>query len=381
MEYRNPSTARLIIDGADALSEILRAIHEAENSIHIRAFMWRDDTVGRILIEALLQKIEVYPDIEIDIRKDAFGTRVYNTQKIFTFGKMWGDIFSTTWAKKLLEKKNVSFALVGSSSLIMFKYLKENDHSKIWLFDEETENPKAIIGGMNIALEYLTAQNRENPDMWGCHDYMVIFSWELADDISIKQREQKESLWIAKKIREWVEILSNIKDKHFIRREILTELSRARKSVFIEHGYITDFAIIRRLRQISRKGVTVKVIVPDRSDWVYHANMYSIYQFLRPSLLHPKKPNTKLSVYLYPGRIHAKAIVIDRCTAILGSANLTYGSFDLLSETNAIFRGSDGVVRDLLTQIEEDITYCTKLTLSTIPPYKKWMAWVQKIFI
>lgn len=47
----------------------------------------------------------------------------------------------------------------------MFKYLKENDHSKIWLFDEETENPKAIIGGMNIALEYLTAQNRENPDM------------------------------------------------------------------------------------------------------------------------------------------------------------------------------------------------------------------------
>lgn len=88
MEYRNPSTARLIIDGADALSEILRAIHEAENSIHIRAFMWRDDTVGRMLIEALLQKIEIYPDIDIDIRKDAFGTRVYNTQKILTFGKM-----------------------------------------------------------------------------------------------------------------------------------------------------------------------------------------------------------------------------------------------------------------------------------------------------
>jgi phosphatidylserine/phosphatidylglycerophosphate/cardiolipin synthase-like enzyme len=88
MEYQNPSTARLIIDGADALSEILRAIHEVEHSIHIRAFMWRDDTVGRILIEALLQKIETYPDIKIDIRKDAFGTRVYNTQKIFTFGKM-----------------------------------------------------------------------------------------------------------------------------------------------------------------------------------------------------------------------------------------------------------------------------------------------------
>lgn len=125
----------------------------------------------------------------------------------------------------------------------------------------------------------------------------------------------------------------------------------------------------------------MKVIIPDRSDGVYHANMYSIYQLLRPSLLHSKKPNTKLSVHLYPGHIHAKVIVIDRCTAILGSANLTYGSFDLLSETNAIFRQTDGVVRDLITQMEEDLTYCTKLSLDTIPPYKKWMAWIQKIFI
>lgn len=60
--------------------------------------------------------------------------------------------------------KNVSFVLVGPSSLIMCKYLKENDHSKIWLFDEGTESVKAIIGGMNIAEEYLTAQNREDPD-------------------------------------------------------------------------------------------------------------------------------------------------------------------------------------------------------------------------
>ncbi len=164
MEYQNLSTVRLIIDGADALAEILRALHEAEKSIHIRAFMWRDDTLGRMLTEALLQKIETYPDIEIDIRKDAFGSRVYNLQKLLSFGKIGGDIFSTTLAKNLLEKKNVTFSLVGSSSLLLFKYLKENDHSKVWLFDEGTPRSRAIIGGMNIAEEYLTAQNRKDPD-------------------------------------------------------------------------------------------------------------------------------------------------------------------------------------------------------------------------
>ncbi len=379
MDYRNLSTARLIIDGADALSEILRALHEAETSIHIRAFMWRDDTLGRKLIEALLQKIETYPDIEIEIRKDAFGSHVYNLQKLISFGKIGGDVFSTALAKKLLEKKNVTFSIVGSSSLVLFKYLKENDHSKIWLFDEGRENAKAIIGGMNIAEEYLTAQNHENPDEGGWHDYMVLFSWALTDQIGIHKREPKKPLWIAKKIREWVEILSNIKDKHFIRREILTELSRAKKSVFVEHGYITDPTIIRRLRQISRRGVQVKIIIPDRSDGVYHANMQSIYKLLHPSLIHPE-PST-LSVYLYRWHIHAKVIVIDGHTAILGSANLTYGSFDLLSETNAIFRGVDWVVHDLLAQIQVDLTHCQKITLNTLPPYKKWMAWIQKIFI
>lgn len=108
--------------------------------------------------------------------------------------------------------------------------------------------------------------------------------------------------------------------------------------------------------------------------------MHSIYKLLRPNLL-IKEENKNLSVYLYKGRIHSKVIVIDRKVAILGSANLTYGSFDLLSETNAIFRQADGVVHDLVEQLEKDFAYCTKLTLETIPPYKKWLAWIQKIFI
>jgi phosphatidylserine/phosphatidylglycerophosphate/cardiolipin synthase-like enzyme len=52
-------------------------------------------------------------------------------------------------------------------------------------------------------------------------------------------------------------------------------------------------------------------------------------------------PEENLRVFLYRGMIHAKAILIDDYVAILGSANLTYGSFDLLNETNAIFRQND----------------------------------------
>jgi phosphatidylserine/phosphatidylglycerophosphate/cardiolipin synthase-like enzyme len=61
-------------------------------------------------------------------------------------------------------KGNVHFSSVGSRSMFLFKYLKENDHSKVFLFDENTPDSHALIGGMNVGDEYLTAVNHEDPD-------------------------------------------------------------------------------------------------------------------------------------------------------------------------------------------------------------------------
>lgn len=56
--------------------------------------------------------------------------------------------------------------------------------------------------------------------------------------------------------------------------------------------------------------------MPDRSDGCYDANMRSIFKLLRPSPLDKHIPNN-LSVYLYNGMIHSKAMVIDESTAII----------------------------------------------------------------
>ena len=149
-----------------------------------------------------------------------------------------------------------------------------------------------------------------------------------------------------RKIREGVEVFMTIKNKHAMRKRVLSELSGATTSIIIEHGYITDATIIRRLRKISRSGIPVQVILPYRSDGVRHANMHSIYKLLKISKVHHKQKNT-IQVYLYPGMIHAKVILIDNSVAIIGSANLTYGSFDFLQETNVIFREKSQVVEDL----------------------------------
>jgi len=148
------------------------------------------------------------------------------------------------------------------------------------------------------------------------------------------------------------------------------------------------------------------LILPDRSDGVWHANMRTIFKLLRPEVLNKKVkelsekfkqfetkvsrsilahiapiPEENLQVFLYHGMIHAKAILIDDSVAILGSANLTYGSFDFLNETNAIFRQTDGVVRELKDQLVIDLGYCKRITLENIPPHNRYLAWIQKMLI
>lgn len=378
MNFKEEKT-KLIIDWEDALSEILTCIKNARKTIRFRVYMWRDDESWRKVLEALQEKIKACSEMKIYIEKDVFWWRVYNLQKYFSIWKVWWDIFSTKkWSDFIKKNKNVLYEKVWSESLIFFKYLKENNHSKVFLFDENTPEATAIIWWMNIADEYLTAQNHENPDIWWWHDFMVKIRWEPTQKLIWKNYQSKK--WIFKKIAHSTEILLDIKNKRTIMKEIFKELKNAKKSIIIEHWYMTDLHIISKLRKISRKWVNIKVILPNRSDWVYHANMNTISKLLKPSLiLH--KINKNLEVYLYNWMIHSKTILIDDEIAILWSSNLTYNSFNILCETNAVFKNWSPVVKQLKDELNKDLLYSERIQIWNIPKYKKWLAWIQELFI
>lgn len=62
---------QLIIDGENAMNEILQCIREAQHTIRIRIYMWRDDTAGKTILAELREKIVSVPNIKIFIEKDA----------------------------------------------------------------------------------------------------------------------------------------------------------------------------------------------------------------------------------------------------------------------------------------------------------------------
>lgn len=375
------STTHLIVDGHNALRIILSSIRYAKKSIHIKMFMWREDELGRRVLQALEDKILEHPAIRVIIEKDIFGSRVYNWQRILSLGKKRGDIFSSEYGENFLRnyKEQVTFVRIGSKTLLLFKLLKENDHSKVFVFDEKTPHVSALVGGMNIGNEYLSAPNQQEPDAGGWHDYMLHIHGELANHL-LKPVSKKRRPWALKTLGQGMEILLNLKSRRQMKRYMVRELKQAQESVIVEHGYLTDDNIIRRLRRIARKGVRVTVIVPDRSDGVYHANMQTIDKLLQPGLIR-RRQSSPVRVYLYPGMIHAKVIIIDSETTIIGSANLTSNSFDYLNETNAIIRKKKGITRALLTQIKKDVARSTRLSRDTVPKYNRFLAAIQKIFI
>ncbi|MDD2487703.1 MAG: phosphatidylserine/phosphatidylglycerophosphate/cardiolipin synthase family protein [Candidatus Gracilibacteria bacterium] len=374
-----PKVTKLIVDGEKARNAILSCIKDAKKTIRLRVFMWRDDESGRLILDALQKKMDSDQDIRVYIEKDIFGGKVYDFQKYLSIGKVGGDIFSTKLGTDFIKNnKNLNFSSIGTKSILFFKYLKENDHSKVFLFDENTTDTVAIIGGMNITDECLTAQNHDNPNRGGWHDYMVRIYGEATQKLIGKNGKRKR--WIYKKIINYTEILLDIKTKRIIRKEIFKELKNAKKSVIVEHGYITDNKIVHELRKISFNGINVKIILPDRSDGVYHANMHSVEKLLKPSLF-LRKRSSNLEVYLYSGMIHSKVILIDNEVAIMGSSNLTYNSFNILRETNAFFRKGNPVAKELGIQLKEDLKYTKRIYASDVPKYKKWLAIIEEIFI
>jgi cardiolipin synthase A/B len=371
--------ASLIIDGEAALEEILSSIHQARESIRICMYMWRDDRSGNLVLDALIEKIRIHPEMYIIIEKDTLGTLAYTLEKYLRLWKIGGDIFFTTTGKQFLKSKNVLFHYVWTWWPWDLRYKRENNHSKIFLFDEFSPSANALVWGMNISDQHLNPHFHPDPKKSWLHDYMVKINGDLADYL-VHEVHKKPSKWFFNHLKNGIEIFMTLKSRHKMRLQILEELGAARKSIIIEQGTITDKTVIKHLRKISRKWVHITIIVPSKSVWTSHANMRSLHMLLEPSLIDPVE-TSNIEVYLYPKKLHAKAILIDDSTAIIWSANLTYGSFDFLHETSVIFRDASLVARDLSSQLWKDREISRKVTYATLPSFRRVLAWLQMIFI
>lgn len=135
---------------------------------------------------------------------------------------------------------------------------------------------------------------------------------------------------------------------------LLTAIYRAERHFWVSTPYfVPDEAVLHALRVAARRGVDVRIFVPDRSN-------HGIADVVAAPLLRELE-GCGATIWRHRGMLHAKAVLVDDGLAMVGSANLDMRSLFLDYEIVLFLRESREVAR-LVEWFETTRANCTQGT-------------------
>ena len=325
---------RLWVDGAEAFSRLEKLLARARHTIFIQMFIWKDDAVGKRIAAILIDAAD--RGVHVDINKEAVGD----------FFEITGDFLTTRHLKDPVWKR------LWHHPRIRISHTTNNDHAKVFVIDDQI----LLLTGMNIANEYL--------DRW--HDYLI----ELRGTRFVQQYLTENEG--DRREEDPVHLLMNSGHVKQIRPAVMELLSSAQSSILLEQCYLSDPAVIDLLIAQSMKGIRITIIVPERQDLHFHANMLAMGRLLTEGA------SRFTQVFLYPGIVHGKVILIDRTRMLLGSANLITSSLDDMGEVCVLIEGRYRIALMKLRDVLRSDILKSKL-LATPPRFgwmDRWLAWL-----
>jgi len=298
----------LYTNSQDAYSAFITALRSAKKSIDLAAYVVKIDDVTETIFALLLKKAK--EGVKVRLIIDAIGSyKLYlwqNPLKELRDAGVVVDFFAPVFSLKNITKLNLRY------------------HRKIFIIDNET----LFSGGMNLSSEYMGETYEQ--DRW------LDLMFEAKGDI-VKSYVDVFSSDIAYMHNQETILLDstpNIVGEHSLQalpsgpdvkgdallEVILNSIYTAKNRIWIITPYfIPDEFILQAMKIASHKGIDVKIITPKNSnhaiaDFARSGYIRNLYEF-------------GIDVVLYEGKmIHAKAMLFDDETLILGSSNLDYRS-------------------------------------------------------
>ncbi len=333
----------LFTNSIKAYNILMLYIKEAKISISISMYIFTNDTVSKLIIDALTLKAS--QGVEVRILIDSVGSFfLYINQK---------------YLKKLKKAGGTVSFFMPIFKQPFQNYINLRDHRKIFIFD----NKKVLSGGINISKRYMgpTYYKKRWEDLFfsiegdAVYQYLQIFEqdWAYATDKLTKKVDFKEIKQnsVGHKIQV-VPSGPDIKDDALY-EALISTIHTAKKKVWIVTPYfVPDYNLLQALIIASHKGVDVKLITPHRSN-------HTIVDLCRSSYMRELEEKG-IDVMLYNGNmLHAKAILFDDIGVMVGSANIDNRSLFLNYEiVNFIY--SKEVIKDIENWMETLLLKSTK---------------------
>lgn len=337
------NTLKLLVNGEKKFPEVLSAIRAAKHHIHIEYYIYEDDTIGKEIELALIEKVK--EGVIVRFIYDDFGSGSVRKKLVprLTKGKV----------KTFPFYKIIFFALANR--------INYRNHRKIIVIDGTI----GFVGGINVSDRYINDAKDEKKLYWrDTHlridgpgvqylQYLFLSDWNFCAKDNIEPDEfyfpKPGSLPV--KGHKIVQIAASGPDSDAptILFSLLEVINLASKEILITTPYfIPGDSILDALMIAALGGLKVKLLVPKEADSkLVNAASKSYYDDLL---------NVGVEIYMYEkGFVHAKTVVADRQIAVIGSANIDSRSFDLNFEVSAIVYDKE-LSEELATVFEDDIS-------------------------
>lgn len=328
-------------------NSLLEELKKAEEYINIQFYIFKDDRIGKEIIEILKEKAQ--SGVEVRLLYDAVGGRNLSRKAV-----------------KEMKEAGVQVANFFPSFLNIINFnINFRNHRKIVVIDGKV----GFVGGFNVGDEYLG----RDPKFGEWRDTHIRLTGSCVIDLSMRflldwRYTTKENLDLAKyftKKREkstgnvGIQIVSSgpdITELDEIKYGYMKMIQKARDYVYIQSPYlILDKTLMETLKVACLSGVDVRIMIPSKPDhpFVYWAS----YSYAGELL------NYGAKIYTYGGDafLHAKTIVYDDSVASIGTANMDIRSFELNFEVNA-FIYSEEKAREQRMIFEKDIENSREIT-------------------
>ena len=283
---------RLIVQPDDGVAPVVAFIRGAQRSLFIKQFTFSDSS----LIDAVIDRKNQGVVVRVMLNAKRSGGDRANDATFETFQKAGIDI---RWA-------NPKFYVTHEKSIVV---------------DESV----ALISTFNLGEKYFTLTR----------DYGVL----VFDPVKVGQiTEGFEADW---EQSDWVPSADSglLWSNHNSRVLMSSFIDRAEKSLDVQHPKFVDITILERLIGAADRGVHVRILCGGRhgiSDW----DVLDTFSSLR--LLHRFRVKVHKQKNL---RLHAKLLMADHKSAIVGSMNIDRSAFDLRRELGTVVDDAKMIAR------------------------------------
>ncbi len=335
VKFSHNNSVTLLMNGQEKFDDMFCAIRQAQSSVHLEYFNFRNDSIASLLFNLLAEKVK--DGVKVRALFDGFGN----------------DSNNRPLKKKHLENIRSKGIEIYEFDPVRFPWINHvllRDHRKIVVIDGKT----AYTGGMNVVDYYINGTDqvgewrdmhcRIEGDEVNTLQSIFLKIWNKVSGQNIYGAEYYRGFHGADYIKglksdicksaghKMVGIINREpKTSNAIIRTFYTEaINKAQDSIKLVNPYLTlNRKLKKALKQAVKRGVKVEIMVSSHSDIPLTPDcvFYNVHKLMKQGA----------DVWIYEkGSHHTKVIMVDGRFCTIGSANLNSRSLNFDYEANAV---------------------------------------------